>query len=154
MGSPLIEPEVSSTSTQGHLGSGLLARTILEWKGVCSIMGVWWSGVSGCAAKPLGTGAVLLVSHRHFTTDGLGRPDLSGEIEERYRKETDVRSKVRLLCVKLAATGGYTREQVAEIFGKSQSWIFVWFKAFRENGFEGLLGREHEDTGDGRMDAF
>ncbi len=72
----------------------------------------------------------------------LGCPDLSGEIEERYRKETDVRSKVRLLCVKLAATGEYTSEQIAKICGKSQSSIFVWFKAFRKNGFEGLLGRQ------------
>ena len=72
----------------------------------------------------------------------LGRPDLSGEIEERYRNETDVRSKVRLLCIKLAATGEYTSEQVAKICGKSQSTIFVWFKAFREHGFEGLLGRQ------------
>jgi transposase len=79
----------------------------------------------------------------------LGRPDLSGEIEERYRKETDVRSKVRLLCVKLAATGEYTSEQVSKICGKSQSSIFVWFKAFRENGFEGLLGRQKPGPEDG-----
>jgi hypothetical protein len=69
----------------------------------------------------------------------LGRPDLSGEIEERYRNESDVRSKVRLLCIKLAASGDYTSEQVADICGKSQSSIFVWLKAFREYGFEGLL---------------
>ena len=72
----------------------------------------------------------------------LGRPDLSGEIENRYRHETDVRSKVRLLCVKLVATGEYTSEQIAKICGKSQSSIFVWIKAFRESGFEGLLGRQ------------
>ena len=40
----------------------------------------------------------------------LGRTDLSGEIEERYRNESDVRSKVRLLCIKLAASGDYTSE--------------------------------------------
>jgi transposase len=72
----------------------------------------------------------------------LGRPDLTDEIEKRYRTETDVRSKVRLLCIKLAATGDYTSEQVAEICGKSQSSIFVWLKAFREHGFEGLLERQ------------
>jgi transposase len=79
----------------------------------------------------------------------LGRPDLSGEIEVRYRNETDVRSKVRLLCIKLAATGEYTSEQVAEICGKSQSAIFVWFKAFRENGFEGLLERRKPGPDEG-----
>jgi hypothetical protein len=72
----------------------------------------------------------------------LRRPDLSSEIEDRYRKETDVRSKVRLLCIKLAATGEYTSEQIAGICGKSQSAFFVWFKAFREQGFEGLFGRQ------------
>lgn len=72
----------------------------------------------------------------------LGRPDLSGEIEDRYRKETDVRNKTRLLSIKLAASGEYTSEQIAGICGKSQSSIFVWFKAFREGGFDGLLGRE------------
>ena len=72
----------------------------------------------------------------------LGRTDLSGEIEERYRNESDVRSKVRLLCIKLAASGDYTSEQVADICGKSQSSIFVWLKAFREHGFEGLLERQ------------
>jgi transposase len=72
----------------------------------------------------------------------LGRPDLRGEIEERYRNESDVRSKVRLLCIKLAASGDYTSEQIAEICGKSQSSIFVWLKAFREHGFEGLLERQ------------
>jgi transposase len=72
----------------------------------------------------------------------LGRPDLSSEIEDRYRNETDVRSKVRLLCIKLAATGEYTSEQIAGICGVSQSVAFVWFKAFREQGFEGLLGRQ------------
>ncbi len=72
----------------------------------------------------------------------LGRPDLSGEIDERYRSESDVRNKVRLLCIKLADSGDYTSEQVAEICGKSQSSIFVWIKAFREQGFEGLLERQ------------
>ncbi|NBV35212.1 MAG: IS630 family transposase [Proteobacteria bacterium] len=72
----------------------------------------------------------------------LGRPDLSGEIENRYRKEIDVRSKTRLLCVKLAATGEYTSEEIAKICGNSKSSIFVWINAFRKDGFEGLLGRE------------
>jgi transposase len=42
----------------------------------------------------------------------------------------------------LAASGDYTSEQVAEICEKSQSSIFVWLKAFREHGFEGLLERQ------------
>jgi transposase-like protein len=79
----------------------------------------------------------------------LGRPDLSGEFEERYRNKKDVRSKVRLLCVKLAATGEYTSEEVAKICGKSQSSIFVWFKAFRERGFEWPLGRQKPGPGEG-----
>jgi transposase len=61
----------------------------------------------------------------------------------------DVRSKVRLLCVKLAATGEYTSEEVAKICANSQSCIFLWFKAFREWGFEGLLGRQKPWPGEG-----
>jgi hypothetical protein len=53
----------------------------------------------------------------------FGRPDLSGKIGERYRNESDVRSKVRLFCIKLAASGDHSIEQVAEICGKSHSSI-------------------------------
>lgn len=84
----------------------------------------------------------------------LGRPDLSGEIQKRYRNETDVRSRAGLLCVKLAATGEYTSKEVSKICGKSQSSIFVCFKAFRERGFEGLLGGKSRYLERGHFAAY
>ena len=49
-----------------------------------------------------------------------------------------MRSKVRLLCVKLAATGEYTGEEVAKICGKSQSCIFLWFRLFVSGALRGF----------------
>lgn len=71
----------------------------------------------------------------------LGRPDLGSEIEPRYRREKDGRSKTRLLCVKLAAEGAHSVEQIAKICGCSRAGAFEWIKAFRAGGFEGLLRR-------------
>lgn len=71
----------------------------------------------------------------------LERPDLGLKIEQRYRGEKDVRSKTRLLCVKLAAEGGSSAEQIAEICGCSRASVFEWMKAFRSGGFEALLER-------------
>ena len=72
----------------------------------------------------------------------LGRPDLSPQIEERYRQEKDSRQNVRLLSIKLAATGEYRASKIAAICGCSRASVFEWIKAFREGGFENLLQRE------------
>ena len=72
----------------------------------------------------------------------LGRPDLSAQIEQKYRREKDARSKVRLLCVKLAASGEHSAGEIAQICGCSRASVFEWIKAFREGGFESLLRRE------------
>lgn len=72
----------------------------------------------------------------------LGRPDLSAQIEQRYRQEKDSRHKVRLLCMKLAASGEHSAAEIAEICGCSRASVFEWIKAFREGGFESLLQRE------------
>ena len=72
----------------------------------------------------------------------LGRPDLSAQIEQKYRREKDARSKVRLLCVKLAASGEHSAGEIAQICGCSRASVFEWIKAFREGGFDSLLRRE------------
>lgn len=72
----------------------------------------------------------------------LGRPDLSVQIEQRYRQEKDARHKVRLLAMKLAAEGEYSGEEIAEVCGTSRASVFTWIKAFRKGGFENLLERE------------
>ncbi len=46
---------------------------------------------------------------------------------------------MRLLCIKWVASGDDTCEKIADICGRSQNSIFVWLRAFREHGFEGLL---------------
>ena len=72
----------------------------------------------------------------------LGRPDLSAQIEQKYRQEKDTRHKVRLLCMKLAASGEHSAGEIAKICGCSRASVFEWIKAFREGGFKGLLQRE------------
>ena len=71
----------------------------------------------------------------------LGRPDLSAQIEQRYRWEKDARHKVRLLAMKLAAEGEYSGEEIAEVCGSSRASVFTWISAFRKGGFESLLKR-------------
>ena len=72
----------------------------------------------------------------------LGRPDLSAQIDQRYRQEKDIRSKVRLLCIRLAASGQYSAGEIADICGRSRAIVFEWIKAFRKGGFDALLKRD------------
>lgn len=71
----------------------------------------------------------------------LGRPDLGAQIERRYRQEKDARLKTRLLCVKLAALGEHTAQEIAELCGVSRATVFEWVGDFRREGFEALLER-------------
>jgi transposase len=72
----------------------------------------------------------------------LGRPDLADQIDQRYRRERESKSKTRLLCVKLAAGGEHTGQEIADLCGVSRASVFEWVKAFRDGGFERLLERE------------
>src|SRR5277367_1569957 len=81
----------------------------------------------------------------------LGRPELSAQLEERYRQEKDVRSKTRLLCVKLAARAEHSAEQIAQLCGCSRASVFAWIGQFRNQGFEGLLQRERPGPPRGEM---
>ena len=49
--------------------------------------------------------------------------------------------KTRLLAVKLAGSGAWTSEEVAEVCGVSRGRVFVWLKTVRERGLEALLER-------------
>jgi len=81
----------------------------------------------------------------------LGRPDLSEQIEKRYRKEQDAMSRTKLLSVKLAAEGEHSAEQIAGICGCSRASVFAWLGEFRREGFEGLLQRERKGPKPGAM---
>jgi transposase len=79
------------------------------------------------------------VRKQHFK---LGRPDLSAELEERYRQEKDARNKVRLLAMRMGASGAHASQDIADICGVSRATFFEWAKSFREGGFDALLERE------------
>ena len=81
----------------------------------------------------------------------IGLPELSAQIEGRYRQEKDVRSKTRLLCVKLAAQGAQSAEQIAQVCGCSRASIFEWIRQFRRGGFESLLARDRPGPQRGEM---
>jgi transposase len=81
----------------------------------------------------------------------LGRPDLSVQLEKRYRQEKDARSKTRLLCVKLAAQAEHSAEQIAQVCGCSRASVFEWLRQFRQGGFESLLQRDRPGPQRGEM---
>ncbi len=76
---------------------------------------------------------------QHFK---LRRPDLNAQLEERYRQEKDARKKVRLLAMRLGASGGHASQDIADICGVSRATFFERARSFREGGFESLLERE------------
>jgi transposase len=81
----------------------------------------------------------------------LGRPELSAQLEKRSRQEKDVRSKARLLCVKLAAQGEHSAAQIAQICGGSRASVFEWIRQFRQGGLEKLLARDRPGPARGEM---
>jgi len=72
----------------------------------------------------------------------IGKAVAAAELEAAYRREQDARRRTRLLCVKLAATGEHSAEQIAQICGCSRATIFEWLKAFRTGALEQLLARQ------------
>ena len=79
---------------------------------------------------------------QHFK---LRRPNLSVQLEERYRQEKDARNKVRLLAMRMGASGAHASQDIADICGVSRATFFEWAKSFREGGFDALLEREKPD---------
>ena len=81
----------------------------------------------------------------------LGKPELSAQIEREYRQQKDARLKTRLLCVKLAAMGEKSGEEIAEICGCSRASAFAWIKGFRDGGFDRLLSRQKPGPQEGEL---
>ena len=75
---------------------------------------------------------------QHFK---LRRPDLSAQLEERFHQEKDARNKVRLLAMRMGASGAHASQDIADICGVSRATFFEWAKSFREGGFDALLER-------------
>ncbi len=81
----------------------------------------------------------------------IGKPEQSVQIEREYRQQKDGRLRTRLLCVKLAAKGENSAEEIAEICGCSRASVFEWVKAFREGSFEKLLARQKPGPASGEL---
>lgn len=71
----------------------------------------------------------------------LGRPDVAAIIDKAHAREKVGWRRTRLLAVKLAARGGYSAAEIAELCGISRSNLFNWLKAARQGGLEALLRR-------------
>lgn len=71
----------------------------------------------------------------------LGMPEVAACIDARHARERHGWRKTRLLAVKLAARGGSTSAQIAEVCGIARGHVFVWLKIVRERGLDALLER-------------
>ena len=71
----------------------------------------------------------------------LGMPEAAVRAAAMHAKQAHGWRKTRLLAVKLAGSGEWTSEEVAEVCGVSRGRVFVWLKTVRERGLEALLER-------------
>jgi transposase len=69
-----------------------------------------------------------------------GLPPLS-EVNERYKAATERHDRERLLAIRMGETGEFTSSGIAQALGRGRATIARWIKAYREEGFEGLLKR-------------
>ncbi len=73
----------------------------------------------------------------------LNRPDLAQAVAVELRTCRDVKSQQRLLAARLAASGQFTADQIAEQLGISRRRFFDWMSALKAGGIAGLLERRH-----------
>lgn len=71
----------------------------------------------------------------------LGMPEVAVRAVAMHAKQPHGWRKTWLLAVKLAGSGEWTSEEVAEGCGVSRGRVFVWLKTVRERGLEVLLER-------------
>jgi transposase len=73
----------------------------------------------------------------------LKRPDLAVAVTAALAEVKDLSSHRRLLAMRLAASGQFTAEQIAEQIGVSRRQFFHWVNALKAGGVARLLEREH-----------
>lgn len=73
----------------------------------------------------------------HVVLDPFAR----AELEEAFDAEQDVRLRVRLGVVRLACSGQYRLDEIAEIEGCSRASVANWLATFRTGGLSALLMR-------------
>jgi transposase len=73
----------------------------------------------------------------------LNRPDLAQAVAVELKACRDVKSQQRLLAARLAASGQFTADQIAEQLGISRRRFFDWMNALKAGGTAALLERKH-----------
>ena len=71
----------------------------------------------------------------------LGMPEAAVRAAAMHAQEPSGWRKTRLLAVKLAGSGEWTSEEVAEVCGVSRGRVFEWLRTVRARGLEALLER-------------
>jgi transposase len=73
----------------------------------------------------------------------LKRPELAQEVAAALADCQDVKAHRRLLAMRMAASGQFTSQQIAQQLGISRRRFFDWVKTFKSNGLAGLLNCRH-----------
>jgi transposase len=73
----------------------------------------------------------------------LKRPELAQEVAVALVNCQEVKAHQRLLAMRMAASGQFTAQQIAEQLGISRRRFFDWVKALKNGGVAGLLNCAH-----------
>ena len=73
----------------------------------------------------------------------LNRPDRAKAVADALPTCTDVLAHQRLMAMRLAASGQFTADQIAQQVGISRRQFFNWVSALKQGGVTELLAREH-----------
>jgi len=73
----------------------------------------------------------------------LNEPDLAREVAVALADCQDVKAHQRLLAMRMAASGEFTAQQIAEQLGISRRRFFDWVKMLKTGGLSGLLECAH-----------
>ena len=73
----------------------------------------------------------------------LKRPELAQEVAAALADCQDVKAHQRLLAMRMAASGQFTSQQIAEQLGISRRRFFDWVKTVKSSGLAGLLNYGH-----------
>src|SRR5579863_9984649 len=73
----------------------------------------------------------------------LNEPGLAQEVSAALAGCQDVKAHQRLLAMRMAASGQFTSQQIAEQLGISRRRFFDWVKLLKSGGVSGLLQCSH-----------
>src|SRR5271154_4241100 len=73
----------------------------------------------------------------------LNEPQLAQAVADALSQCQDVKAHQRLLAMRMAASGQFTAQQIAEQLGISRRRFFDWVKMLKAGGLSGLLECGH-----------